>query len=503
MGAKKQIRMNRSNTSYNLTGKAFSFIATVAAIVLLPLLSVTSCNEREEQPERFDKNEISLNFSEGETFSSETKSSGNEHVTIYSELLFRDEKLGDFYLEVLEEDIQNQIPDSLASETKGAPYSGNNIGSFTVTSYVNGSNEVYFTKTMTSDGSTVSTGHYWPISTPETALDFFGYAKSNNNGSLSNLTMDPAANSGTFTYTLPDPSDNSSATAQPDLLFALAADKTNNGAAIPLDFYHALSSIAFNSGSVPSQFKVKSIAFTNVSSSADCSYSLNGSSLKFSWTGTGQKKQFKQAFDEEVGGSSSKPINTDEETFMMIPQSFGNDSEIIITVSFEDREYPINKKLSSITSSWEPGKKYTYRISSPNEVEVEIHETFTEGSNIKRDVFFTNTGLSTIKIRAAIVGYWVVKSTINGVEQECIIADWDPENHGTFDGLPGTGWTKNATDGYYYYNSTLSPKANTNNLFNSYTLTTSPPVIGAELVLTIVSQAIINGYEDSTWNKAN
>ena len=188
---------------------------------------------------------------------------------------------------------------------------------------------------------------------------------------------------------------------------------------------------------------------------------------------------------------------------MLIPQTIGNDAKIRITVSFENRKYIIEKGLNAITPLWAPGKKYLFRISSPNEVEVEINETFTQGSKVKKDVFFTNTGLSTIKMRAAIVGYWVVKSTINGVEQECIIADWEPEVHGTFEGLPGSGWTKNIVDGYYYYNAALSPKAKTNNLFNSYTLTTSPPIIGAELVLTIVGQAIIDGYEDSTWNKAN
>lgn len=499
LGANNKYRMNRQIVPYSPEKAKSLWMMIVSALILASVLS--SCNRKDELPQRIDTEEIKLAISEGQAFTSAVKSAEEECSVCYSELLFSDENLGDVYLEVIESDIQSESPDTFEVATKGSPYSGNNIGSFTVVSYVEGEDEPYFTKSLTSSGGVVSTGYYWPF---DVKVDFFGYARSNGNGTMTTPVLNPSGESGSFTYTLPGtPDDLTSAVEQPDIVFAISPNQSNTGSAVPMKFHHALSSIAFNAGNVPAQFKVVDITFTNISSKADCSFSLSGSFINFNWSNYGSKRQFVQSFEEEVGGAPDQAINTAEESFMLIPQTIGNDAKIRITVSFENRKYIIEKGLNAITPLWAPGKKYLFRISSPNEVEVEINETFTHGSNVKKDVFFTNTGLSTIKMRAAIVGYWVVKSTINGVEQECIIADWEPEVHGTFEGLPGSGWTKNTVDGYYYYNAALSPKAKTNNLFNSYTLTTSPPIIGAELVLTIVGQAIIDGYEDSTWNKAN
>ena len=475
------------------------WINAISAAILISLLSVTACQKKQVFPEVTDTNEISLKVSEGKAFVPDTKSTDcNSCSEPHKELLLSDNEFGDLFLEMTEDVIQNDSAEPSETETKGAPYEGKNIGSFTVVSYVDGKTDPYFSKSYTSDGSSViTTGYYWPL---QDKLDFFAYAKSNGNGTLTVPVINPAEHSGSFTYTLPDPTgDSTSAVEQPDLAFAVSANQTNDGNAVSLTFYHALSSVVFSTKNVPSQFKVESITFTNILSKADCSYSLTGTDLTFEWTGASTKKTFTQTYEEEVGGASGNPINTTEESFMMIPQTIGNDAKIIVTVSFQEREYTIEKDLRLFTTSWKPGMRYTFRISSPEEVQLDISENFTEYSSVKRDVFFTNTGLSTIKVRAAMVGYWVVKATINGEEQECIIADWDPENDGTFVGLPGTGWTKNA-DGYYYFTNNLAPSENTNNLFDSYTLKGSPPVIGAELILTIIGQAVIDGYEDSTWN---
>lgn len=459
-------------------------------VTALSFLGLTSCREEIEVPETYDKNGISLIVTEAKEF--QTRST-------YKDLLFSDGSHEDVYLEIIESDICNEIADTLQPATKAAPYSGNNIGAFKVVTYRNDS--PFFEIDLTSDGSVVSTGYYWPITSGTTKIDFFGYARSNSNGTLTTPSLDPSANTGTFTYTLPDPAgDNTAAVEQPDLVFAISPDRTNTGSAVPMTFHHALSAIVFATENVPSQFKVESVSFTNICSKADCSFALNGSAIDFDWNNAGTKKTFAQNFEEEVGGSTGKPVNTVDETFMMIPQSIGADAKFTIIVSFEDRKYTIEKDLATMLATWKPGKKYTFKISSPEEVKIELTETFTEHSNKKENVFFTNTGLSTIKVRAAIVGYWVVKATINGEMQECIIADWDPENDGTFVGLPGSGWTQSSDDGFYYYSSALAPKGKTSNLFTSYTLNGTPPVVGAELVLTIIGQSIISGYEDSTWN---
>ena len=116
---------------------------------------------------------------------------------------------------------------------------------------------------------------------------------------------------------------------------------------------------------------------------------------------------------------------------------------------------------------------------------VEIEEDFEQYSNKKENVYFENTGLASVKVRATIVGYWVSRTTEG---EEIIIADWNESADGVFVGLPGKNWEKKA-DGFYYYNSTVPSKGKTTNLFTSYTLNENPPVAGAELVLTIVCQA--------------
>lgn len=478
------------------------WINIISATALISLLSVTACQKKQVFPEVTDTNEISLKVSEGKAFVPDRKSTDcNSCSEPHKELLLSDNKFGDLFLEMTEDVIQNDNAEPSETETKGAPYEGKNIGTFTVVSYVDGKTDPYFSKSFTSDGSSViTTGYYWPL---QDKLDFFAYAKSNGYGSLTAHIINPTEHSGSFTYTLPDPTgDITAAVEQPDLAFAVNSNKANDGNAVSLNFYHALSSVVFSTKNVPSQFKVESITFTNIASKGDCNYSLSGTDLDFEWSDTEAKKTFTQTYEEEVGGAAGKPINMTDESFMMIPQTIGSDSKIRVTVSFQDRKYTIEKDLKQFSSSWKPGMRYTFKISSPEEVEMDISENFTEYSNVKKDVFFTNTGLSTIKVRVAIVGYWVVKATINGEEQECIIADWDPENDGTFVGFPGSGWTENA-DGYYYFTNDLAPNEKTNNLFDSYTLKGSPPVIGAELILTIIGQAVIDGYEDSTWNAIN
>lgn len=467
---------------------------------------IVSCRVEEQLHVKGVQDAISLIIAQSDDFQTRSvvESVEDAGCEVYREVLFSDASVGDIYLEVIESDIINTRIETSQTATKAAPYSGSNLGSFTVVSYLN-NQSVFFEDTFSSDGSIVSTGYYWPITSEESTLTFFGYAKSNANGSLSAVSFDPSKAEGSFSYALPSPSgDVESAVKQPDLVFAITPDRTNNGTPVSMTFYHALSSIVFATGSVPSQFKVVSATFSGVCSQAGCDYGLDGTSLKFTWKNAGSKTSFLQEFNEEVGGTSGQAINTENESFMMIPQNFtvGGGSTLKMVVAFEDRYYTIEKDLASITSSWLPGKRYTFKISSPDEIKAEISETFTQNTNKKEDVYMTNTGLSNIKVRAAIVGYWVVKAVINGVQQDCIIADWDPENDGTFVGLPGDGWEKKS-DGYYYYSTALSPRQSTSHLFDSYTLTSTPPIVGAELVLTVINQSVIDGYEDSTWNTWN
>ena len=114
----------------------------------------------------------------------------------------------------------------------------------------------------------------------------------------------------------------------------------------------------------------------------------------------------------------------------------------------------------------------------PASVNVNVTDDVT--NNVKSNVEITNTGTTNAYIRARIVGSWVDD------ESGLVVRKWDPDNDGTFDGLPGEGWKKSGD--YYYYTTSVAPGKTTSALFTSYTVTVT--VDGAHLEMDILVQAI-------------
>lgn len=115
----------------------------------------------------------------------------------------------------------------------------------------------------------------------------------------------------------------------------------------------------------------------------------------------------------------------------------------------------------------------------PAKVTCAVEETFTEGGTTKTNVKIKNTGNTDAWIRATVVGNWV--------KDKKIVAVWT-DDITYLTGTDKVKWTK-GSDGYYYYNSTVSASGFTEKLFDSYTAGTAP-VEGAHLELTIVCQAV-------------
>ena len=101
--------------------------------------------------------------------------------------------------------------------------------------------------------------------------------------------------------------------------------------------------------------------------------------------------------------------------------------------------------------------------------------------NVKSNVVIKSYGSASSYIRAAIIANWYDN-------EGNIVAPWN-ETQGTFTGLPGSGWTKNA-DGYYYYSNPVAKETNINSIFTTYTKPSTPPVDGAHLEMTIMVQAV-------------
>lgn len=437
-----------------------------------------------------------------------TKSLSDYSSQSYSEIIFSKDSM-DIYLTVGESDYYSEFFDHTVVESKGAPYINNNIGVFYVNAFFSDMSPFFNGLELNSqNGSATSTGYYWPLTTPATKLNFFGQAKNGAEGPISSHNY-VSATAASFRYVLPAPN-QTSAVSQPDMLFAISPEQEQTGDPVQMDFYHALSALAFSVGSVPGNLKIEKVEFTDIYSSGTCTYTHHIGGLSFDWSfdeTQDVQTEYTQTFAKDLFSEGNVPlpdgtaINTEQQTFMMIPQEIDDDAKIIFTISFKGRPYRIERSLKMMTSSWIPGKLYTFRISSPEEVEVEVtDEVVMDGIYpVKQNLQIRNTGLADSYIRVVIDGAWVVDdNSAGGDPVSIIVADWKPNEEGIYTwpggaaGYDQTKWIK-SSDGYYYYLQVTHPGDVIAPLFDSYKLTAQAPMAGAYLEMDILVQAVYHG----------
>lgn len=343
---------------------------------------------------------------------------------------------------------------------------------------------------------------YWPSN--DYKLNFFGYSPHISAAGGVELHINKGADGSTPTIDYIVPTETAK---QLDLLAAshdYISKNERTEDAVPLNFRHLLSEVKFRKGDL-SGANITELTISDIKSNGSNMLMLSDNSKQ--WTLGSETRTYSPGITVGSDNLIGSPM-------YLMPQSFtDNEAKINLSLQFPEdiaiklgETYSISEPLSKFLTTaeaaiWEQGKSYTYKISTPQEVKVEINEDFTAGSNIKENVFFTNTGLAPINVRATLVGYWVVKRTIGGKEEDVIVHMWDPENDGVFEGLPGTNWQK-GKDGYYYYLQVLPTRGSTTEkLFTKYTLTATPPVVGAELILNICVQASITD-KDKPWESS-
>lgn len=427
------------------------------------------------------------------------------------------------YLNVVEE--ENNIPviaeNTDSTVTRAASLLSGTLDKFHVTAFLNNNANAGFmngTEVSLIDGKwTYSPIKYWPHNQTD-KIHFFGYAQSigENITPLFSVSGEPETYTGSFTYSLPEHTeDNKDAEKQPDLIFAISPNQnkeTNNGT-VALKFQHALSAVVFKIGEVPENVTINNVTFSNVYSKGECSMKLNeDDSIDFSWTDSETKKDYVQLFNKSVSNEQEISTVLTETCFMMIPQSFADDAQLAINFTVNGRSYSLKKTLKDIMEPdvWLPNKKYTYTISLPEEVEVNVDDKVDATNKIKSDLNITNTGIAPIYVRANIIGNWVLERVEEGVTHYDVVADWK-DTDGTFewgtDGEPETGSTvrnwRKGSDGFYYYMNEIPSGASIpakDKLFDTYTLTASaPPVAHAMLELTIAVQAFRREDLNDIW----
>ena len=208
-----------------------------------------------------------------------------------------------------------------------------------------------------------------------------------------------------------------------------------------------------------------------------------------------------------------------------MPQELTDDAEITIHLEVKEvssvdgsqrtMEYDVKKKLNTIINEWKPNKQYTYVISTPQEVELEVTDevAFEGGYPVKKNLSITNTGLSDTYVRVYLTGAWYVDYVDkNGQEKKILVSDWDNDGEDEDDGefiWPSAGEPTQSgpndnnwmvgSDGYYYYIKKVSPGETIEQLFDKYTLTAPAPMANAYLELSVVVQAVYPIDAPAVW----
>lgn len=257
---------------------------------------------------------------------------------------------------------------SPSPETRAVPGTTDNFasahGSFRVDAY-NSSDALYMSDVKV---DSYSGGHwrpsdgdrFWP---GKESLSFYAIAPYGLSG-LSELKLDETEGKVSFSYeTLRGGSDD--AERQPDLMLAYSLCSQDDAAAgaVPMNFSHALSAIQFKAKDMAG-CTVKSITIDGVAGSGDCvaEPAVDGG---YSWTVGSAAYSYTQAFDVPVadGGEQGITASAPEKTFMMIPQTTPADARVVIVIETSKGEtLTVNGSIAG--QVWEPGKLYTYAIST-------------------------------------------------------------------------------------------------------------------------------------------
>ena len=531
---------------------------------LLLMIAAVSCRYNDKDldsitPSKVNGGAITFNVGTAKSVSSQTKSVMLQEAP--SKVFLGVAEDDSLYLNAVVSDNLDPIPGLTdAPAVKGDMVTDQNLVSFYTMSYFtpqdNEPTRKYFDMTYIDsedkEGDVYTTDYYWP----QESLDFFAV---NFKPTLASATLPSMQEKETnpgwvtksgsvedygsisvawdqpviyyqyqdnspfveFTYALPAPDgeNKSDALNQPDYVFAIAKDRVEDDGVVPLNFAHCFSAVTFKLGT---QFmsetgrQVKEVKISGVPSSGVCTITpADADSLNFIWDTEGADRltycQTVPVAGDDTNIANNTIINSGEMTFMLIPHELSADAKITITVSLHNDRDPFHRHdmvvevaLKDLTPEWEPGKKYTYSISAEETVGVEISDEFiSQEPLVKGNLAITNTGAAPIHVRAYIVGRW---------ENEAgdLVSPWTVTN-GKF---TGTGWAndgftfngqgsdwKIGADGFFYYQKVLQPGETAPKIFETYTLTADPPVVGSRLILNIVTQGVLHYYVDdsSVW----
>ena len=353
-----------------------------------------------------------------------------------------------------------------------------------------------------SDNYSYSPQKYWPG--PDYSLKFFAYSPhiDNVHPTVGQAAYDVSQEDNFLTiknYKVP-----TDVSKQFDITWSNPALLPgDNKQTIVFTMNHILSAVKVKVGNI-AEGKVTQLKFSNIQDQGSRRINEKDWNLEVS------KTDFSQLDEDGFVASAENQIG---DTFYLLPQAFAEDSEICIDINVDGRSYPLSKSIKAILgdkASWQEGKQYTFVISTPEEVKVEIDDEVVYEGNypVKQNLSIKNMGLGDIYIRVALTGSWLVDKIIGGKEVQATVDSWDKEIDGIFDwgaekpqigSANSLGWQL-GSDGYYYYVGTLKseypkgivkPGDELPKLFEKYTLTSSGSMPDSYLELAVVAQGVL------------
>lgn len=166
-----------------------------------------------------------------------------------------------------------------------------------------------------------------------------------------------------LTYIIPD-----EVADQKDFMTSTALDESES-ASTALTFHHALAAVKFSASADMPACTVKSIELKSVKYIGTYSFETAA------WTPEDKTSSFSLTFDggKELDGTGETAITTDGQTFLMMPQTFDDETaRLEMTVEANGYTQTLGAPLKDIVADgWKAGKTYTIRI-TPSAFDVEL-----------------------------------------------------------------------------------------------------------------------------------
>lgn len=281
-------------------------------------------------------------------------------------------------------EVSNGFPGDGQPLTRGTQVTGvAQVDEFSVSAAILDANvfepetlDVMYNVKVTKDNaaSTWSTGtpYYWPTGKKLTFFAWYPYNSKNLTIPKDNNVKDTK-----LFYEIPE-----QVADQEDFMMANSYDVSETSS-VPIWFRHMLTAVKFKTSNNIPACTVKSISLKGVKYKGYHNWQAHNSVI-LSWDPDADTRDFTLDFPngKEVAENTETELTGKGETFFMMPQTFGDDSEarLEVTLVMNGVEQTLSAKLKDIMANgsgysyWVAGTAVTYNISLDQNVELELNK---------------------------------------------------------------------------------------------------------------------------------